>query len=560
MKPALLLIAVVAALFVFYLGVELRQNHEPGFPLDDPWIHLTFSRNLARGAGFGLNPHEPVAGSTAPLWTLLLTLPSLLFAGPVAMVIIAKAMAAAFLALAAFFALRIGTHLTNSRWSGLGCGLAVATLAPMGWAIMSGMEVTLSAALTLAAIDQYLRHTEGWRAAAGWVLAGIAAWARPECMLLGCFFVLDTAIRRIAFRKPVMFWRGLLSWSVALAPLFALNMVLSGSPLPQTYSAKVGATGMLAALGGHNWAQVRGLLLRAGPDYFLGFLVHVWKANPMLVLLLPLGLAFAVLRAVRTRTSLLLPLLVLLNAPLLGVLAPVGGPAYQGGRYIGNLTAIAALVAFLGFPLVAALLRNRPARALVLGLVLAPTLSNAVVANIATARNTAAAASSINRMQVALGRWLGDNTPAGATVATGDIGAISFFSGRRVIDLVGIANPEALAARRRSGSSRAYIERVRPDLLVIFPASFPEMRDAPYLKAVVYAEVPDNTASEYDFPVRARVLAGLLLLDLKVAPRASTMVVFRCGWPAAAGRGHASLGEPASQALPAGARPALVQA
>jgi hypothetical protein len=134
-------------------------------------------------------------------------------------------------------------------------------------------------------------------------------------------------------------------------------------------------------------------------------------------------------------------------------------------------------------------------------------------------------------MQVALGKWLRENTPAEAIIATNDIGAISFLSGRRVIDLVGIANPEALASRRRTGSSRAYIEQAKPDFLAIFPASFPELRDAPYLKAVAFATVSENTASEYDFPTRCRTLAGLLALDLAVTPRPSTMVVFRCGWP-----------------------------
>ena len=43
-----------------------------GFPLDDSWIHLQFARNLAEGNGFAYNPGVPVAGSTAPLWTLLL--------------------------------------------------------------------------------------------------------------------------------------------------------------------------------------------------------------------------------------------------------------------------------------------------------------------------------------------------------------------------------------------------------------------------------------------------------------------------------------------------------
>ncbi len=40
------------------------------FPLDDSFIHLQFARNLAEGHGFAYNPGVPVAGSTAPLWTL----------------------------------------------------------------------------------------------------------------------------------------------------------------------------------------------------------------------------------------------------------------------------------------------------------------------------------------------------------------------------------------------------------------------------------------------------------------------------------------------------------
>ncbi|HEX9798899.1 MAG TPA: hypothetical protein VGC00_01890, partial [Thermoanaerobaculia bacterium] len=43
-----------------------------GFPLDDPWIHLTFARSLAAGDGLAYRAGELVAGSTAPLWTALL--------------------------------------------------------------------------------------------------------------------------------------------------------------------------------------------------------------------------------------------------------------------------------------------------------------------------------------------------------------------------------------------------------------------------------------------------------------------------------------------------------
>src|SRR5439155_919435 len=68
--------ALVVVAAVLPLSLYLLREHAiagaVGFPLDDSWIHLQFARNLAEGAGFAYNPGVPVAGSTAPLWTLLL--------------------------------------------------------------------------------------------------------------------------------------------------------------------------------------------------------------------------------------------------------------------------------------------------------------------------------------------------------------------------------------------------------------------------------------------------------------------------------------------------------
>src|SRR5262249_38944988 len=71
--------AWVTAAFALALGLfQLRQSQIAGtwgltsFPLDDSWIHFHFARNLAEGHGFAYNPGVLVAGSTAPLWTLVL--------------------------------------------------------------------------------------------------------------------------------------------------------------------------------------------------------------------------------------------------------------------------------------------------------------------------------------------------------------------------------------------------------------------------------------------------------------------------------------------------------
>ena len=66
-------VAATAVIFLFLLLTETR-----GFPLDDGWIHQTYARSLAENGRFEYIPGVVSTGSTAPLWTLLLTIGYLL--------------------------------------------------------------------------------------------------------------------------------------------------------------------------------------------------------------------------------------------------------------------------------------------------------------------------------------------------------------------------------------------------------------------------------------------------------------------------------------------------
>ena len=63
---------------LFYLAVSAWGFGFSGFPLDDAWIHQTYARNLARSGQLAFVPGIPSAGSTAPLWSFLLSLGYLL--------------------------------------------------------------------------------------------------------------------------------------------------------------------------------------------------------------------------------------------------------------------------------------------------------------------------------------------------------------------------------------------------------------------------------------------------------------------------------------------------
>jgi 4-amino-4-deoxy-L-arabinose transferase-like glycosyltransferase len=530
-RRTLLLAAVVAGLFAAYLSVELSRNREPGFPLDDAWIHLTFARNLARGWGFAYNQGQPAAGSTAPLWTFVLAFFHLFTRNAAAMVVTAKLLGAALLFASAVFAFRIAVGNTGSERAGLVAGLAVATLGPLGWAMMSGMEVMLSTALTLAGLYYYLKFRTGRLSMLAWVLFGLAAWARPESLLLAVFAAIDSVVRRTALKQRPAFGRGFAVWLAFVLAWLGFNYALSGSVFPQTYLAKAGKTSLFSALAVGSLSQLKGLLTVGAPSYFIQFCLHLWRANPVLCLLVPFGLVGLLKATFRRRQdgSLMLPLVVLGYVPLIGFVSPSFGAAFQSGRYIGNVTALAAVVAVIGAACLWDWIRRRWVR-IAAGALLLMAAFNAVTVSVATIRNTTRAESSINRMQVLLGQWLAANTPTGATVACQDVGAIGYFSGRHIFDLIGLVTKEMRGRPLDGENFMAFFRDYRPDYLVIFPAAFPGLRNAPFLGVVQYADVPDNTASLVDFTPSPKTLAGLLVLDLEVEPVPATTVVFRCNW------------------------------
>lgn len=531
-RRALILALVTAGLFAAYLSVELKQNSEPGFPLDDSWIHLTFARNLARGWGVAYNQGEPVAGSTAPLWTLLLAFFHLLTRNAAVMVVAAKLLGAALLFVSAVFAFRIAGRMTGGKWLGLAAGLAVATLGPMGWAMMSGMEVTLSVALTLAGIYYYLKFRTGWRSTLAWVLFGLAAWARPESLLLGAFAALDSLLRRFALRQRLTFWRGFAIWLAIVLAWMGLNYSLSGALFPLTYVAKAGKTSLFTAIAVGSFPQVKALLTLGAPSYFADFCVHLWRANPILCLLVPAGLVGLVASAFRrgSDAGLLVPLVVLGYAPLIGLVSPTFGAAFQNGRYIGNVTALAAVVAVIGVAYVRRWIRRPATRLGVTVALSALAVFNAVTVTAATIRNATRADSSINRMQVAIGRWLAANTPDGATVGCDDVGAIGYFADRRIFDLHGLVTKQMLGYGQDPAGFTAFLTAWKPAYIAIFPSVHPELQDAPFLQLVTYAEVRDNTASVVRFTPKPKTIAGLLVLDILVEPVPVALAVFRCNW------------------------------
>ena len=75
-------VIVFACLVVGGYLAASRAIHSIGFPLDDAWIHQTYARNLVAYHEWAFVPGQPSAGSTAPLWSFLLSLGYWVGTGP----------------------------------------------------------------------------------------------------------------------------------------------------------------------------------------------------------------------------------------------------------------------------------------------------------------------------------------------------------------------------------------------------------------------------------------------------------------------------------------------
>jgi hypothetical protein len=471
-----------------------------GFPLDDAWIHLAFAKNLAAGHGLAYHPGDPVAGSTAPLWTALLAPLFLLPGAPAAW---AKALGAACYVALAPAAWRLARALCLGPRAALFAAVLTAATSWLAWSALSGMEVPLFTLLTVAGLALHAEErADPARPPLALGVFGLATLARPEGALLLALAVADAlvVVRRgptaeAGLRLAPPPWRrialGLAPSLAALAAPFVWSLAATGSLLPTTFGAKAGA--------GVSLPDPRALYTMLGVFF---------QPQPWATLLAGAGaLRLAVCLGGR-RDRGLLPALWLAALPLAyAALSPPGRPLVGNfGRYLFPLLPVLVVLAVaglepagrrLGTALGAGRLRL-PLRAALAALLLAPPAA----ALVAGAGRFATSVANVEDGDVALARWTRDHLPPDAVLAVQDIGALGYLTDHRLVDLSGIVSPAVQDAVRaaagpddpagRRGMER-FLAAERPDYLIVYPRWYPEIAgDRARFRPLVAFDVPNN--------------------------------------------------------------------
>jgi hypothetical protein len=402
----------------------------------------------------------PVAGSTAPLWTLLLAVAVVGFG---ASLTTAKIVGVTTGVVAAVVTRRAGLAWGAPPEVALVSGVALLWTGALAWGALSGMEVSLAALLVAASLLAHARD----RAVATAVFAALATLARPEAILLVPLLALA---RPPAVRRAVLFTA---IAAVLLLPAVGFSMATVGSPYPATAAAKVEG-GLLGWLRGIGEPAARTWLDRPW-SFMREWAVWLARTHWLLpFLLLPaMGLAWR-----RRGAALGVPALALVVHPLgMALLAPYRGPGFQEGRYSIHLVPLALVVLAVA---AASFTRGR-------AVALAVYLAVAAATLVPAADRYGWGVQNINAMQVHLGHWVDDHLPKTARLAVNDIGAIAYFSRREIIDLVGLVTPEILPYRREGEAGvMRYIALACPDYLIIFPTWFPMLASRADLLEPIY--------------------------------------------------------------------------
>ncbi|MBF0408063.1 MAG: hypothetical protein HQM10_11950 [Candidatus Riflebacteria bacterium] len=147
------LVVIIFLLKVGWLlfSEKISPDPQPGFPLDDSWIHAALARNIACGEGFTINPGEPAAGSTSVLWTFVLAGIHYLCGSENtnSVILCARFLNCLFMVITIVFSLRIMRTFTLNNIYLFAGGILFITSYPWAWSCMSGMEMPLASMLIM---------------------------------------------------------------------------------------------------------------------------------------------------------------------------------------------------------------------------------------------------------------------------------------------------------------------------------------------------------------------------------------------------------------------------
>ena len=475
-KKSLIVLAPALAYLLFIAALSR------GFFMDDAFIGFRYVQNLIAGNGLVFNPGERVEGITNLGWLLVLTPFSYLLEITIAAKILGLVCAAAAVVLAYLVALRVNRG--KSFWLLVApVPMLIAVQFDFAYFSLSGMETGLLAALLAAAA--YLVAIDRGPYLLGFILA-FAFLVHPETVLV---FPLFLAFISAAEPRELRQYYRAAGVFLACIGAFTLGRYLYFHDLlPHTFYAKPSPLK----------SMVKELQLAA----------KGWDTNFSPPYSGLLALAFMMLGGVSLYQKSRRPALFMAAATVTAAVFAVYAPedwTYMG-RYFAPCVPLAAILFWRGLvDAHEALLQGMTARgrirALLLGyflIILCVGFSDAFLhlRDASTDRYPGYVLTS--RGLKAPARWIRDNVPDSAVIASRRIGALGYYSEKKIFDWkFGLVDREIAALRQSSGAEFNY--PTHPALQEVWPRRAPAyvLEDSHVIKAIIN----ENKGSEERFEI-----------------------------------------------------------
>ena len=458
-----------------------------GVPLDDAWIHYHFASNLAGGNGFVYNIGEPVSGSTSPFWVFLLA-GAFFLSGE--FLVTSKILSGLFFLCSAAAVYLFALQQGYQRRIALLSALLTVMAGRFGWASLSGMEVTLFTFLSMVAVMKHCSdRRDGRKSLSAAVLFAVASLVRPEGYALFAFATIDNMLEIVYTRSRSCVLRvrcvplvQVFLYLIIIAPYLIFSYFATGHCLPQTYYAQNELFGLLKRL-----------------EYLKHYVASLWDDHPLLFFFIPFGMGGYFRNALKrgaenSHADSLLVLFWTVGYPLLAMLIAPNARHYH--RYMMPLIPFYMVIAMGGFDRFLGLAGDFCNRLELVSPFGKQTVSSrygyiasyaavigvSVFLSVAVwSHRFASDVENINSQQVAMGRWVKEHIPQENLIALSDIGAITCIAERkRIIDMVGLVNPELLTAVRNSKKDYQdvlldFLHQQKPDYVITHPNSYPRL-------------------------------------------------------------------------------------
>ncbi len=421
---------------IYYIISQHSKNGYFSFPLDDPWIHLTFAKNLVEYGAFSYFKNEMItSGSTSPLYTFLAALLFLLIKNEFILSYIIGIVSFGLLTFLSFYLMK---KETNSSYIALIVALIIAFQPKLGLISVSGMETTLFIALLIGTVVFY-RNEKFFLAG---ILSGLALWARPEGLILIVVLIFDLILQKVYFKTKFseiffsqkFYFKFLIPLIVISTGYFAFNYFLSGTILPNTYSAKIA----------YYYGSDRSNFLKRDVLQFFSSKEFIIVAFVFLISILKI-LYDLIKKEYNNNLLYLVFSFVFILAYYIQL--PF---AHRFGRYLMPVIPFYLFISFGGFQKILSFLHSKSKSDL-------GSLFNMIYIGIATITLLL----SLNEIpknvdeivftgkyhydrHIKVAEWLKENTKESDVIATHDIGALAFYSNRKIVDMVGLINPEII--------------------------------------------------------------------------------------------------------------------